>query len=243
MNKKLIFTIPFVLIFIFSFGQDKLDEDQCEKLKHQNIDFSRTDTKHLQQQIFKMMVCGFDSIDCKIAGPILGTIMVNRISQNGDTTIKFGFLISLMNQLKSSQEYAEVRREMVIPKETARKIPAFLNYPQYFDYEEGIKRQKTLKKPLLIYFSARFSAGSRRMEEEVLSDTSIMPLLHNFIIVTLYVDDNKVGKINAKLQVEKYKGNVQPDFIKQSIDGKWTRLSGYLSKEEFERFLNHPSTL
>jgi hypothetical protein len=66
-----------------------------------------------------------------------------------------------------------------------------------------------------------------------LSDTSIISLLNDFIIVTLYVDDEKVGKMNAEFQESKYKGNTQPEFIKQTVDGKWKSLSGLVSKEEF----------
>lgn len=234
MNEKLIFT----MVSLFSFGQDTIDKDKCEKLKKQNIDFSRTDIKHLRQQIYKLMDCGFDSIDCKIAGPILGTIMLERTNHNGDRIIEFGYLIARLNQIKNSKQYAEIKKEMMTPKETIRKIPAFLNYPQYFDLEEGKKIQETLNKPLLGYFSAINCVNARIMESDVLSDTSILHLLDNFIVVTLYVDDKKVGKINSKIQIEKYQGNVQPDFIKQSINGEWTRICGYCSKEEFERLLN-----
>ncbi|HTO14642.1 MAG TPA: hypothetical protein VLZ83_02680 [Edaphocola sp.] len=237
MNRKLIFTILMLVLSFVGFGQGMI-EDKCKKLKQQKIDFSQSDIIDMQKQIFKLMDCGFDSVDCKIVSLIVGNIMVNRLSQNGEPTIEYSFIISLLNQLKNSSEYALLRREIIYGNKIEKKVPAFLNTHQYSDYAEAEKHQEALKKPLLIYFTSKYSIASRRMEEDVLSDTSILNLLNDFIIITLYVDGNDVGKMNAEFQETKYKGNVQPEFINQTIDGKWTTLAGYVSKEEFVKFLN-----
>lgn len=237
MNTKFIFTILICAPSIFSYGQGIADKDKCEKLKQQQIHFSLTDIQYVQQQTFRLLDCGFDSVDCKIAVPIVGTLIINNSSRKGDTTVEYSNLIAVLNQLKKSPMYAQIRRETIYGNQIVKKIPSFLSIHQYFDYEEGRQCQAAIKKPLLIYFTAKFSVTSRKMEEDILSDTSVMRLLNNFILVTLYVDDNKVGKRNAEFQESKYKGYSQPEFIKQQVDGKWTALSGYVSKDEFTKFL------
>ena len=121
----------------------------------------------------------------------------------------------------------------------ANRFPSFSNIPQYFDYEQAIKCQANLKKPLIIYFTGKFSANSRKIEKEVLSDTSVVRLLNNFIIVTLYVDDVEVGKSNYKIQETKFEGSYTPQFVIQPIEGKWKSLTGYVAKEAFINFI-HP---
>ena len=237
MHKKFILTILTVILPFFIFAQTKVYKDKCETLKQQKIDFSQTDVEHIHRQIFKLTYCGFDSIDCKIAAPIIATIMVNKSNQKGDTTIEYSYIVDLLNQLKKSPEYAQIRRETIYGKKIEKKVPAFLSIHQFFDYQEGKQYQTSVKKPLLIYFTGKYNVTSRKMED-VLSDTSIISLLNDFIIVTLYVDDEKVGKMNAEFQESKYKGNTQPEFIKQTVDGKWKSLSGLVSKEEFIEFLN-----
>ena len=236
---KFISAILVCVISNFSLGQNIIDKSKCELLKQQQIHFLQMDIQYVQQQIFKLMDCGFDSIDCKIAVPIVATMIANHANIKEDTTIEYSYLTSLLNQLKKSPNYAQVRQEAIYGNDINKKAPAFLTINQYFDYDDGKKLQDAIKKPLLIYFTAKFSVNSRKIEKDVLSDTSIIRLLNNFILVTLYVDDDKVGKKNAEFQESKYTGNSQPEFIKQTVDGKWTALNGYISKDDFTKFLQH----
>jgi hypothetical protein len=70
-----------------------------------------------------------------------------------------------------------------------------------------------------------------------LTDTSVIRQLENFVIVTLFVDDEKVGKTNLALEQRRYMFNVQPLFIIEPIEGDAKNLAGSASKEEFMRFL------
>jgi hypothetical protein len=119
----------------------------------------------------------------------------------------------------------------------ADKFPSFSGIPQYFDYTQARRCQAASGKKLLIYFTAKYSANSRKIERDVLADTSIIRQLQNFVIVTLFVDDEKVGKTNLALEQRRYMFNVQPLFVIEPLDGDAKNLVGGATKDEFMRFL------
>lgn len=120
----------------------------------------------------------------------------------------------------------------------ADRFSSFSNIPQYFDYPQARRCQAASGKNLLIYFTAKYSANSRKIERELLADTSVIRQLQTFVIVTLYVDDEKVGKSNLALEQRKYGFNVQPLFIIEYLDGNTKNIIGSnATKEEFIKFL------
>jgi hypothetical protein len=153
------------------------------------------------------------------------------------STVIFSLLI--LPALSSGQEVVAKTSNLCDTPKLTNKFPSFSNIPQYFDYQQAIDCQGKSKKPLLIYFTAKFSANSRKIEKDVLSDTSVIRLLKDFIIVALYVDDEEVGKGNSAVQETKYKGLYTPQFIIQPFLGEWKSMIGYTSKEAFTNFI-HP---
>ena len=62
----------------------------------------------------------------------------------------------------------------------------------YKEYEEGLRKSREEKKPLLLDFTGYACVNCRRMEENVWNNPSVLKLLkENFIMVSLYVDDKK----------------------------------------------------
>lgn len=239
MYRKLLFLLSLVLFFSTSYGQSTIDQDNCNKIKNEIINLSDFDSAYLQQQIFKIIPCGFDTVDCSFARSLLSYLVVEKLNNHEEGIIKYGELIAVLSKMKNTSEYAEVRMEIIHPPKIVVKEAAFLSVPQYFDYEQAKELQKIAQKPLLIYFTAKHSLYSRKMEDEVLSETNILDSLNKFIIVTLYIDDDKMGKKNSKLQENKYKDFGQPQFIIEFPDGTWRSQTGYCSKEKFASFLAH----
>ncbi len=61
----------------------------------------------------------------------------------------------------------------------------------YYDLDEGIAAAKILKKPIMLDFTGHSCANCRKMENEVWSNPDVLDRLrNNFVIVSLYVDEN-----------------------------------------------------
>jgi thiol:disulfide interchange protein DsbD len=100
----------------------------------------------------------------------------------------------------------------------------------YYDYEEALACAIQRNKPLLIDFVGHYCSSCKKMYNKVWSDPEVLKILkYDFIIVALYTDDktklskekwvtsqldgkvkNTIGKINADLQVTKFKSNALP---------------------------------
>lgn len=67
------------------------------------------------------------------------------------------------------------------------------NLNGYFDYEQGLKVARELKKPVFIDFTGHGCVNCRKMEEKVWSDPEVLKLLsEEYVILSLYVDDKKI---------------------------------------------------
>lgn len=130
------------------------------------------------------------------------------------------------------------------------------------DYFQAVEVAKKENKPILIDFTGYGCENCRKMEEFVWSQTDILPILQNEVVLaSLYIDDkeelpeNQQTKINiGEGQVKKIKtvgdrwsmfqqinfeNNSQPHYVLVTPDGKVINppVSGYMPKEDFKKFL------
>ena len=66
-----------------------------------------------------------------------------------------------------------------------------LNLPCYKDYQTGIEFAKKEQKPILLDFTGWACINCRKMEENVWAHADVYPLLQEFVIISLYIDDRK----------------------------------------------------
>ncbi len=138
-------------------------------------------------------------------------------------------------------------------KEGPHGIIAFL------DYEKGMEYAKSQNKPVLLDFTGFACVNCRKMEEHVWSETNVLNLLKNeLVLISLYVDSPKklpeneqyisettgkkiktIGNKWSDFQIEKYQANAQPYYI--VLDNEGNSLNppiGYTPDiEEYEDWL------
>ncbi len=103
----------------------------------------------------------------------------------------------------------------------------------FLDYEDGMAYAKKVNKPVMIDFTGHACVNCRKMEERVWSDSRVLQILKNdIILISLYVDDKRalpiedqytssingkkvstIGKKWSEFQIEKYKANAQPYYV------------------------------
>lgn len=134
-------------------------------------------------------------------------------------------------------------------------------HPEH-DYFKAIELAKKENKPVLIDFTGYGCENCRKMEEFVWSQDDVLPILQNDVILaSLYVDDKeelpenqqtKIDMGNGQLKKIKtigdkwslfqqvnFNNNSQPHYVLVTPDGKVINppVSGYMSKEDFKKFL------
>lgn len=134
-------------------------------------------------------------------------------------------------------------------------------HPEH-DYFKAIALAKKENKPVLIDFTGYGCENCRKMEEFVWSEPDILPLLQNEIVLaSLYVDDKEelpaseqtkidmgngqmkriktIGDKWSMFQQVNFNNNSQPHYVMVTPEGKVinTPVSGYMSKEDFKKFL------
>lgn len=133
-----------------------------------------------------------------------------------------------------------------------------LGITAFHDYEEGIAYAKKVNKPVLLDFTGHACANCRKMEENVWSDTEILKILKNeIVLISLYGDDQRklpkeeqyvsksgsevttIGKKWRVYQIERYNINAQPYYVVLDKDGKdISKPVGYTPNvEEYKRWL------
>ncbi len=109
----------------------------------------------------------------------------------------------------------------------------------FLDYEDGMAYAKKTNKPVMIDFTGHACVNCRKMEERVWSDSRVLQILKNdVVLISLYVDDKRtlpiedqyissingkkvttIGKKWSEFQIEKYKANAQPYYVLLDHDG------------------------
>ena len=115
----------------------------------------------------------------------------------------------------------------------------------FLDYEKGMAYAKKVNKPAMIDFTGHACVNCRKMEERVWSDSRVLQVLKNdIVLISLYVDDKRslpveehytsaingkkvttIGKKWSEFQINKYKANAQPYYV--LLDHKGDNLNEY----------------
>ncbi|PJJ07688.1 thiol:disulfide interchange protein DsbD [Flavobacterium sp. 1] len=129
------------------------------------------------------------------------------------------------------------------------------------DYDKGLAYAKTVNKPIMLDFTGHACVNCRKMENNVWSDKSILPILKNeVVLISLYVDDQRplskseqftskttgaeietIGDKWTDFMISKYNTNTQPLYVLTDLQGnnlneKQPTIS-YVSVEEYESWL------
>jgi thiol:disulfide interchange protein len=129
------------------------------------------------------------------------------------------------------------------------------------DYEKGLAYAKSVNKPIMLDFTGHACVNCRKMENNVWSDASILPILNNeVVLISLYVDDKRelpkseqfvskttgseietVGDKWTDFMISKYKTNTQPLYVITDLEGNNLNESkptiSYVSVTEYESWL------
>ncbi|QGK73691.1 protein-disulfide reductase DsbD [Flavobacterium sp. SLB02] len=107
------------------------------------------------------------------------------------------------------------------------------NIITFHDYNKGMEFAKKARKPVLLDFTGYACVNCRKMEELVWSDSKVLGVLKNdLVLISLYVDDKKelpeneqyvsettgkkiktIGNKWSDLQIKTYKANAQPFYV------------------------------
>lgn len=129
------------------------------------------------------------------------------------------------------------------------------------DYEKGLAYAKIVNKPIMLDFTGFACVNCRKMENNVWSDTRVLSILKNdVVLISLYVDDKRelpkseqhiskttgseietVGDKWADFMISKYKTNTQPLYVLTDLDGnslnETTPTISYVGVDEYESWL------
>lgn len=127
----------------------------------------------------------------------------------------------------------------------------------FLDYEQGMAYAKKVNKPVMLDFTGHACVNCRKMEERVWSDSRILQVLKNdIVLISLYVDDKRalpeeeqytsaingkkvktIGKKWSEFQIEKYRANAQPYYV--LLDHNGDNLNEYSAyNPDIEEYLN-----
>lgn len=134
-------------------------------------------------------------------------------------------------------------------------------HPEH-DYFKALELAKKENKPLLIDFTGYGCENCRKMEEFVWSESDILPILQNDVVLaSLYVDDKEelpeeeqvsidlgggqkqkiktIGDRWSQFQKVNFQEYTQPHYVLVTPDGQLinTPVGGYMDKEKFKNFL------
>jgi thiol:disulfide interchange protein len=130
----------------------------------------------------------------------------------------------------------------------------------FHDYEDGLAFAKSVHKPIMLDFTGYACVNCRKMENNVWSDESILPILKNdVVLISLYVDDKRelpkneqfktasgdeiitVGDKWTDFMISKYKTNTQPLYVITDLEGKNLNTSkptiSYVGVDEYLQWL------
>lgn len=127
----------------------------------------------------------------------------------------------------------------------------------FYDYDKGMAYARKVNKPVMIDFTGHACVNCRKMEERVWSDSRVLQVLKNdIVLISLYVDDKRalpeeehytssingkkvttIGKKWSEFQINKYKANAQPYYVLIDLEGN--NLNEYSAyNPDIERYLS-----
>lgn len=129
------------------------------------------------------------------------------------------------------------------------------------DYDKGLAYAKTVNKPIMLDFTGHACVNCRKMENNVWSYKSILPILKNeVVLISLYVDDQRplpkseqfiskttgaeietIGDKWTDFMISKYNTNTQPLYVLTDLQGNSINVKqpsiSYVSVVEYEAWL------
>ena len=135
------------------------------------------------------------------------------------------------------------------------------------DYEKGLAYAKTVNKPIMLDFTGHACVNCRKMENNVWSDSKILPILKNdVVLISLYVDEDidlpknqqfiskttgseieTIGDKWTDFMITKYKTNTQPLYVLTDLAGnslnETTPTISYTGVKEYESWLKTGITM
>ncbi|MFA9191575.1 cytochrome c biogenesis protein CcdA [Flavobacterium sp. FZUC8N2.13] len=107
------------------------------------------------------------------------------------------------------------------------------------DYQSGLAYARKVNKPIMLDFTGYACVNCRKMENNVWSDATVLPILNNeIVLISLYVDDKRalpkaqqfispttgaeietVGDKWTDFMISKYKTNTQPLYVLTDLEG------------------------
>ncbi|MBZ4034334.1 thioredoxin family protein [Flavobacterium sp. 17A] len=130
----------------------------------------------------------------------------------------------------------------------------------FHDYEDGLAYAKEIKKPIMLDFTGYACVNCRKMENNVWSEPTILPILKNdVVLISLYVDDKRelpkeeqfttaagdkiitTGDKWTDFMISKYKTNTQPLYVITDLEGNNLNTTkptiSYVSADEYLKWL------
>lgn len=130
----------------------------------------------------------------------------------------------------------------------------------FHDYEDGLAYAKAINKPIMLDFTGYACVNCRKMENNVWSEPTILPILKNdVVLISLYVDDKRelpkeeqftteagdkiitAGDKWTDFMISKYKTNTQPLYVITDLEGNNLNASkptiSYVSADEYLKWL------
>lgn len=130
------------------------------------------------------------------------------------------------------------------------------------DYQNGLAYAKKVNKPIMLDFTGFACVNCRKMENNVWSDSKVLSILKNdIVLISLYVDDKRdlpknkqfISKITGSkivtigdkwtdFMISKYKTNTQPLYVLTDLEGnslnKRKPTISYVGVEEYRNWLD-----
>ncbi|QSW90089.1 MULTISPECIES: cytochrome c biogenesis protein CcdA [Flavobacterium] len=130
----------------------------------------------------------------------------------------------------------------------------------FHDYEDGLAYAKAINKPIMLDFTGYACVNCRKMENNVWSEPTILPILKNdVVLISLYVDDKRelpkeeqftteagdkiitAGDKWTDFMISKYKTNTQPLYVITDLEANNLNASkptiSYVSADEYLKWL------
>ena len=127
----------------------------------------------------------------------------------------------------------------------------------FTDYDEGMAYAKENNMPVFLDFNGYGCVNCRKMEAAVLSKPEVAEHMHQYVLISLIVDDKTkldepivlekngkkvtlktVGDKWSYMQRVQYQSNAQPYYVQLDADGNRIVESSYAYDEDIEKFLN-----
>lgn len=103
----------------------------------------------------------------------------------------------------------------------------------FFDYQQGLAYARHVDKPVMIDFTGHACVNCRKMEANVWTDKSVLPVIRDqYVLIQLYVDDKTelppaeqyvsrfsgkqvktIGALNSDIQASRFNNNSQPFYV------------------------------